>query len=165
MTTNNTVRYNLFAQSGLALTVEGFLGSDPEVKTVDNGRSVMKLSVAANGGSKKQEDGSYQNQTQWVTLSVWNSVDGADKLFALVQNPSSDKTKIGKGSLVRFEVDVVMQLREYNGKAYCDFDVKEVKTFRKVIGSSGKSGGNGGGSSNNGNVVDDLPVSSADDNF
>jgi hypothetical protein len=52
-------RYQYFAQ-GIEVSICGRLGAEPEIKTLDNGNRVMKLSIAYPAGSRKKEDGTYE---------------------------------------------------------------------------------------------------------
>ncbi len=48
----------------------GFLGNDPEIKTVGNSKRVVRLSIATND-SYKNEKGERVEETQWHNLVLW----------------------------------------------------------------------------------------------
>jgi single-strand DNA-binding protein len=49
----------------------GRLGQDPEICTSKNGTEYTKLAIATPGYSKKKEDGTWENKTEWHDVSVW----------------------------------------------------------------------------------------------
>ena len=53
----------------------GYLGQDPEVKTLDKGNKVATFSLATSD-SFTAKDGSKQEQTQWHTIVVWGNLAG-----------------------------------------------------------------------------------------
>lgn len=52
----------------------GFLGQDPEKRVTQSGKELYTLSLATSF-SKKQEDGSYKNFTEWHKITVFNQVN------------------------------------------------------------------------------------------
>ena len=54
------------------ITVEGNLGSDPEVKYTQSGQQVTSLRIAATA-SRKTQDGKWENDGEplWVTAAFW----------------------------------------------------------------------------------------------
>ncbi|MDH2998039.1 hypothetical protein A1D22_09130 [Pasteurellaceae bacterium LFhippo2] len=52
----------------------GFLGDNPEIRTMKNGKNVATLSVATSFKSK-QEDGTYKDNTEWHKITVFNQVN------------------------------------------------------------------------------------------
>jgi single-strand DNA-binding protein len=48
----------------------GHLGRNPEVKTLDNGTKVARLTLATSS-YKRNANGDRETQTQWHNLSVW----------------------------------------------------------------------------------------------
>lgn len=160
MSDSTQARYNYFAQ-GIEVSVEGRLGGELELKTLDNGNRVMKLSIAYPAGSKKKEDGTYENISAWATLNIWENVNGAKELFAAVTN-SESKIKYSKGHSVQFKGRAVINGRVYNDKAFVDFDVKDVYHLYKVY-SAPKNDDNGTASNNSSSSLDGLPVTSKPD--
>ncbi len=51
----------------------GYLGNDPEVKTMENGRKMARFAVATNEGYKNSK-GEWVENTQWHNLTAWGSV-------------------------------------------------------------------------------------------
>jgi single-strand DNA-binding protein len=51
----------------------GRLGSNPEVKTLDNGKKVARLSLATNS-YRRNDQGEQEATTQWHSLCAWGSV-------------------------------------------------------------------------------------------
>jgi single-strand DNA-binding protein len=51
----------------------GFLGSDPEARTLENGTMVAKFSVATNE-SWKDKQGEWRTDTQWHDIVVWRQL-------------------------------------------------------------------------------------------
>lgn len=51
----------------------GNLGQDPEIKTLENGTKVAKLSVATNE-NYKDRTGAWQSKTEWHTVICWRSI-------------------------------------------------------------------------------------------
>lgn len=51
----------------------GNLGSDPEIKTLESGRKVAKVSIATNE-NYRDKDGEWQTQTEWHDLVLWGAL-------------------------------------------------------------------------------------------
>jgi single-stranded DNA-binding protein len=150
------IRYNVLAPTGFEIKVSGNLGKDPEVRDVNNTR-VIKFSLAASAGRKKVDD-NWENQTQWITINIWENVPGADKVFAFI-DPDQEWMKIKKGAQFSIEGYVIQSSRVYEGKSYIEYDVREVTKFNKPPMSPKKSDDGANGASSN----EELP--SASDNF
>jgi single-strand DNA-binding protein len=76
------------------LILTGFLGKDPEFKNLENGKAVVRLSVATDDGYKDQK-GEWQTNTNWHSVILWNkaatnakSLRKGDKVFVRGQNTS-----------------------------------------------------------------------------
>lgn len=54
-----------------SVRLTGFLGADPEVKTVGNNKKVANLSLATNE-TYKNDKGEKVEETQWHKLVLWN---------------------------------------------------------------------------------------------
>lgn len=48
----------------------GNLGADPELRYTDSGTAVCNLSIGVSYGVK-QQDGSYENRTEWLRAVLW----------------------------------------------------------------------------------------------
>lgn len=55
------------------LTLIGNLGADPEIRTLENGTSVGRFSLATNE-AYKDKDGNWQKQTEWHNVVVWREL-------------------------------------------------------------------------------------------
>ena len=55
------------------VTLIGRLGKDPEVRTLDNGTSIAKFSLATNE-SYKDKSGEWQTITEWHNIIMWREV-------------------------------------------------------------------------------------------
>ncbi len=53
--------------------IRGFLGADPEVKTVSTGKTVCRMSVATSE-SWTDRDGQRQENTQWHRIVCWKEL-------------------------------------------------------------------------------------------
>ena len=60
----------------------GRLGMDPEMKTLDNGTTLARMSLATDG-SYKGKDGKKVEETHWHNLVCWNkTAELAERLLA-----------------------------------------------------------------------------------
>lgn len=83
------------------VTLIGRLGADPEVRHLDNGVMVARLSVATNE-YYKDKDGNFQETTEWHNAVAWRELaERAEK-------------QLKKGSLVYMEGKI--SYRKYNDK-------------------------------------------------
>jgi len=58
----------------------GNLGRDPELKHLDSGVSVARLSVATSERFKKKDSEEWESQTEWHTIIMWRDLaDRAEK--------------------------------------------------------------------------------------
>ena len=55
------------------VTLIGRLGKDPEVRTLDNGASIAKFSLATNE-SYKDKGGEWQTLTEWHNIIMWRDM-------------------------------------------------------------------------------------------
>ena len=57
----------------------GYLGQDPETKTIESGKKVTHFTIATDDGYKNS-DGQKVNETTWHNIVAWNGLAGlADK--------------------------------------------------------------------------------------
>lgn len=83
------------------VTLIGNLGADPEVRHLESGVMVARLSVATNE-NYKDKDGNWQKQTEWHNVVLWREMaERAEK-------------QLKKGSLVYVEGKITY--RKYNDK-------------------------------------------------
>ena len=136
-TENTTARYSFYA-SGSFTIIEGRLGADPEIKTLDNGKRLVKLSIAVNAGSKKKDDGTYENLTEWNSVTIWDNGGASTLLIDTIAKPPSDKLVFQKGNQVVLYCHATKSLRVYNDKPFCDITATQFYHLYKVL-----SNGNG----------------------
>ena len=55
------------------VTLIGHAGNDPEVRTLETGSTVARVSLATNE-SYKDKDGNWQTQTEWHNLILWRDL-------------------------------------------------------------------------------------------
>jgi single-strand DNA-binding protein len=94
----------------LKITAIGNLGRDPEKRYSQSGTPMLRFSVAATTG-KKQPDGSWQDHTEWLGVTVFGKM--AETLAERLQ----------KGSKVYIEGRLETRQYESNGKAGFSLDV------------------------------------------
>ena len=56
--------------------LSGFVGSNPEVKTLPNGNKVLKMSLATSS-SHKDREGNWVRDTTWHNIVMWNKLADA----------------------------------------------------------------------------------------
>lgn len=96
------------------VTLIGNLGKDPEVRRLENGAMVARLTIATNENFK-DANGEWQKQTEWHTVVAWRLL--AEK---------AEKT-LKKGSLVYVEGKLTH--RKYQDKDGQDRYVSEVVAY------------------------------------
>ena len=70
----------------------GHLGKDPEIKSLDNGKTVAKFSMATSEYYKK-ENGEKVTETQWHNIIAWN---GTAKLIEKLLKKGNEVAIEGK---------------------------------------------------------------------
>jgi len=55
------------------VTLIGYLGQDPEIRTLENGTAVGRFSLATSD-SYKDKDGNWQSTTEWHNVVVWRDL-------------------------------------------------------------------------------------------
>jgi single-stranded DNA-binding protein len=131
-------------QQGIPMTVIGRLGNDPVVEQTTDGKAYVRLSIAVSAGSKKDEDGNYQNVTHWVSASIWDNGDsGATKAFMeVIENPPSEGLTFKKGQYVVLSADAIPEAKERDGKVYINYRVFAFKHCSRLLtGSSNREDG------------------------
>ena len=103
----------------------GNAGQDPEIRKLENGTSVAKVSLATKE-SWKDKDGNWKDETQWHSLQLWREL--ADRA-----------TNIKKGSLVYVEGKVTY--RKYKDKDDIERSVTDivVSSFRVLDKKEGNA--------------------------
>lgn len=93
------------------VTLVGHLGGDPEIRTLENGTTVGRFSLATNENYKDKE-GNWQSQTEWHNVVVWR--DLAEKAKHLVKGSTvyvegkiSSRKYTDKDGVERSVTDVV----------------------------------------------------------
>lgn len=122
--------------------VIGFLGKDPEVKTLANG-SVCTISVAA---TEKwfNAQGVKQEHTEWFRVVLWN------------KNAENAGKYLKKGSCVYVEGST--KTRQYTDNAGVEKKITEVQgTFFKMLDRNPNGGGGGNGPADRSGGYDPTP--------
>jgi single-strand DNA-binding protein len=101
------------------VTLIGRLGKDPEKKTLPNGASYVRFTMATSE-SYKDKDGEWKDQTEWHNIIMWRDLaDRAEK-------------QLKKGSLVYLEGKLTTQSwQDQDGKTNYRTEVA-VNTFRSL---------------------------------
>lgn len=151
------IRYSIY-QDGMDVTFEGGLASDLEVKEA-NGKKYISLSIAVNGGSKKKEDGTWEQVTDWNQVTIWEWNGGnARELISFVENNTNEKVKFYKGNRIKLKCTATKILSEgKDGKTYINWNIHKFYDLVKIMGNnSGNSK-----SESSGGTLNDL----SKDNF
>lgn len=80
----------------------GYVGKNPEIKTLTNGKTMVSLSVATSE-SYKNQNGEWISNTTWHNVVMWKDLD------------ASAKEQVKKGSLVA--VSGKLSNRKYTDKS------------------------------------------------
>lgn len=99
------------------VTLIGYVGQDPDTRTLENGTAVGRFSLATSD-SYKDKEGNWQTQTEWHNVVVWR--DLAERA----------QSQIKKGSLVFVEGKI--SSRKYTDKDGVEKNVTDIvaNTFR-----------------------------------
>lgn len=96
----------------------GFIGNDPQIKSFENNRKVMRISLATNEGYKNRS-GNWVENTQWHKLVMWDAqADYAEK-------------RLRKGSEVSIEGRLVN--RTYTDKDGLQRSITEIIVLKMLI--------------------------------
>jgi len=113
------------------VTLVGRLGSDPEVRRLENGAAVAKFSVATNE-SYKDNMGNWQDRTEWHSVVAWRYL--AEKA----------ENSLKKGSLVYIEGKLgTRKWQDQNGNDRYTTDVTAL-VLKNLSGRDNADGGGGG---------------------
>ena len=107
----------------------GNLGSEPECRVLNSGTSVASASLGTSK-SRKQQDGSYAEQTEWHRLVFWG------KIAETVQQ------YLHKGSRIYVEGEI--RSRQYQDQQGQTKHITEIHVSEMLMLSGQKQGGNGG---------------------
>jgi single-strand DNA-binding protein len=94
------------------VTLIGNLGNDPEVRHLESGAMVARLSVATNE-NYKDKDGNWQKLTEWHNVVVWRDLaDRAEKqlkkgMMVYVEGKISYRKYAGPDGSDRYATDIV----------------------------------------------------------
>lgn len=131
------------------VTLIGNLGSDPEVRHLENGAIVARFSLATNE-SYKDKDGNWQTTTEWHNIVVWRELaERAEKQLkkgsmVYVEGKISYRKYTGQDGVERNITDIVSSvfriLDRKEGSGDNRFPASEPTTMRA-------NGSNGAGSS------------------
>jgi single-strand DNA-binding protein len=90
----------------------GFLGANPEVKTLENGNKLAKLNLATNESYKNQQ-GEKVTETQWHTVVAWgNQAKIAEKYLQkgneiCIEGKLSTRNYTDKEGVKRYVTEIV----------------------------------------------------------
>lgn len=113
------------------VTLVGRLGSDPEVRRLENGAAVAKFSVATNE-NYKDNMGNWQDRTEWHSVVAWRYL--AEKA----------ENSLKKGSLVYIEGKLgTRKWQDQNGNDRYTTDVTAL-VLKNLSGRDNAQGGGGG---------------------
>lgn len=93
------------------VTLVGYLGGDPETRTLENGTPVGRFSLATSDAYKDKE-GSWQNTTEWHNVVVWRELAERCKSFTkgqlvYVEGKISSRKYTDKDGVEKSITDVV----------------------------------------------------------
>lgn len=103
----------------------GFLGKDPEVKTIESGKKVANFTLATNEQYKNAE-GQRIEETQWHNLVVWGALAEISEKY------------LRKGSEVLIEGKILNRSytdKEGNKKFFSEVQVSELLMLGKATAS------------------------------
>ena len=109
-------------------TILGRLGSDPDVKTINNGQTVATVSLATSEKWKDKNSGQDQERTEWHRVVIWGK--GAEIIQKYVK----------KGQ--QLYVEGKLQTRKWDKDGVTMYTTEIVATNLVLVG-----GGNSGGGS------------------
>lgn len=128
------------AQSVNKTILVGYLGNDPDARTMQTGGKVVNLSVATSESWKDKTTGERQQRTQWHKIVIFN-----EALAGIAEKC------LKKGSRVYIEGQ--LETRKWRNKDGVDQYTTEVvlRPFRGELTLLDRAGGEGGGRSFNDN--------------
>lgn len=94
--------------------LSGFVGMNPEVKTLKNGSQMLRFSLATSNSYKNRND-------EWVRDTTWHNIVMWDKLS------EEALSKIRKGTFVSLHGKIVY--REYTDKNGVEQNVVEIRAL------------------------------------
>jgi len=89
----------------------GHLGADPEVKTIENGNKLAKLSLATNEVYKNAQ-GEKVTETQWHNVIVWGKpADIAEQYLrkgseVMIDGKLTYRDYVGKDGIKRYQTEI-----------------------------------------------------------
>lgn len=91
----------------------GHLGQNPDVKNLNSGKKLTRLSLAVNE-SYKNEQGERINETQWHNITVWGKqAELAEKLLrkgseVAIEGKLSNNSYVDKDGVKRYTTEIVL---------------------------------------------------------
>ena len=116
------------------VTLLGYLGKDPEIKTLENGAMYARFSVATTENYKDRE-GNWKENTEWHNIIAWRSL--AERAERSLQ----------KGTLIYLEGK--LSTRKWTDQEGKDRYTTEIVAERLRIVKRSEEGSTGGGSQMN----------------
>lgn len=93
------------------VTLVGYLGGDPETRTLENGTPVGRFSLATSDAYKDKE-GNWQNTTEWHNVVVWRELAERCQKFTkgqlvYVEGKISNRKYMDKDGVEKNVTDIV----------------------------------------------------------
>ena len=104
-----------------SVRLTGFLGGDPEVKTVGDNKKLVRVSIATND-SYHNDKGAKVEETQWHNLVMWNkTAEIAEKYLhkgseVTIGGKLSNHSYTDKEGIKRYVTEVIVSELLMNGK-------------------------------------------------
>ena len=122
----------------------GFLGKDPELRTIESGNKVANFSLATSE-NYKDKSGEWQEKTEWHNITAWgNLADRAERLHKgdkiYLEGKLSTRSWDDKDGNKRYKTEVVASYFRIVTKRDAGPDV-EVRGATTANPQTGKKGG------------------------
>lgn len=119
------------------VTLVGYLGGDPETRTLENGTLVGRFSLATSD-SYKDKEGNWQNTTEWHNVVVWRELAERCQKFTkgqlvYVEGKISNRKYTDKDGIEKNVTDIVanavrlLEKREHSDQSWQNMPAQERK--------------------------------------
>jgi single-strand DNA-binding protein len=124
----------------------GNLGRDPEVKSMQDGRSMVNMSIATSENWRDRQSGERKERTEWHRVVIFN-----EKLAEVAQK------FVRKGSKIYVEGQLsTRKWTDQSGQERYTTEVVIPRFGGALTMLDGRSGGEGGGGAPSGGMDDDM---------